>query len=255
MPPSKREKNEGTTLFDGALKECISIGLLVDNNGSIETSEFVNNAQKADFSELICDLLFDLENAERCNHTKFLNSLAWIMTLDPCEPLGFKNTITRQLTNSLGVNKSQTEIYSNISSLQNLYYWAAFLGFGENIGGTASNQGVRLFMPNPCSVIERNLSKIFQDKQSMRIGAFIKNLSDIIPVFDKGIIRNQIEVLLPDEAKIKSDNISKTLSYALKQLEFKKVITMDQQADANKFILNFGVATHNEPVSDIRRNS
>ena len=69
------------------------------------------------------------------------------------------------------------------------------------------------------------------------------------------IIRNQIEVLLPDEAKIKSNNISKTLSYALKQLEFKKVITMDQQADANKFILNFGVATKNEPVSDIRRNS
>ena len=34
--------------------------LLVDNNGSIETSEFVNNAQKADFSEF-CDLLFDLK--------------------------------------------------------------------------------------------------------------------------------------------------------------------------------------------------
>ena len=110
-------------------------------------------------------------------------------------------------------------------------------------------------MPNPCSIIERNLSKVFQDKKSLGIGAFIRNLSNIIPVFDKGIIRNQIEILLPDEAKIKSDNVSKTLSYALKQLEFKKVITMEHEADANKLILNFGFEMKNEPVSHIRRNS
>ena len=40
MPPSKRS-NKDSILFDNSIKECISIGLLVDNNGSIETSEFV----------------------------------------------------------------------------------------------------------------------------------------------------------------------------------------------------------------------
>ena len=107
------------------------------------------------------------------------------MTLDPCEPLGFKDTITLQITNSLGENKTQTEIASNISSLQNLYYWAAFLGFGENIGGTASNQGVRLFMPNPCSVIERNLSKIFQKTKVNIISHLVTNFSSILIVFDE----------------------------------------------------------------------
>ena len=151
MPPSKRN-NESTAVFDSTLKECLNIGLLIDDNG-LQVSELVSNSSKRDFKDLVCELLFNIDHAKKCDHEKALYSLAWLMTRDPATPLIFSDPISSQLINSLGTQRDLTEISGSKTTLQNLYYWSWFLGFGEFFGGISKSANVKLFMPNLCLIL------------------------------------------------------------------------------------------------------
>ena len=253
MPPSKR-KNESSSLFDGALKECLNIGLFVDDGG-IQTSDFVKNSQDHDFRDLIGDLLFHNDHQNLEKHKKVLVSVAWLMTRTPGNPLNFSNTITTQLTSSLGENASMTEISGSITRLHNLYYWCWFLGFGEIFGGTKNREAVKLFMPNPAAILERKLVEIFKNSDVLRIDEFVRNLGSLIPVLDGGVIRNELESVLLDQSMVDEGNVSETLSYAIKQLALRKLISLEKRSDARGLILNYGNAMRSESVSEVRINS
>ena len=255
MPPSKRHTNS-SALFDNALKECVNLGLLIDDD-KVHVSEFALDSVDSDFKSVVTSVMFNVDTAQNAKHEKFLNSLAWLMTLDPGEPLDFSETITTQISASLGENKSLTEISTNISSLQNLYYWAVYLGFGNFIGGInkRTNEAKNIFVPNPTSVIEDKLDLIFRTETSLKINEFIQRLGELIPVLDRGEVRNRIHTAMSSHFRSTDENISITTSYALKILSFKKRIELFNSADANGLILNFGHAAQNERVSDIRKIS
>lgn len=253
MPPSKRT-NDSSSLIDGALKECLNIGLLVEDNG-IQVSSFVKNSDKNDFRDLMIELLFQGEHDQAERHKKVLFTIAWLMTRKPGKPLNFSDTITTQLNNSLGDNASMTEIAGSMTTLHNLYYWCWYLGFGEIFGGSKNRDSVKLFMPNPVAILELKLSVIFEDSMVLRIDDFLKKLGDVIPVLDGGNIRNEVELALLDQSKTVDENISETLSYAIKQLALKKKISFEKRSDARGLILNYGQAMRNESVSEIRIHS
>ena len=251
MPPSKR-RNESTAVFDSTLKECLNIGLLIDDDG-LQVSEYARKSSKRDFKDLMYDFLFNVDHAKKCGHEKFLYSMAWLMTRTPAIPLSFSDPITVQLQNSLGSKQDLTEITGSKTTLHNLYYWSWFLGLGEIFGATEKNDTGRLFMPNPCIILEDKLNEIFQSDQVLRINEFIKRIGEIIPVLDGGVIRVEIEKVLTDQSKTENNSVSKTLSYAIKQLEFKKLIELEKRADAKGLILNYGEELRSQSVSEIRR--
>lgn len=253
MPPSKRP-TDSSALFDNALKECVNLGLLIDDD-KVQLSEFALHSVDADFKSVVKSVMFNVDTAQNAKHEKFLNSLAWLMTLDPGEPLDFSETITTRISASLGENKGLTEISTNNSSLQNLYYWAVYLGFGNFIGGInkGTNESKNIFIPNPMSVIEDKLDLIFRNESSLKINEFLQRMGELIPVLDRGEVRTRIHDAMSSHYKLTDDNISLTTSYALKLLSFKKRIGLFNSADANGLIMNFGYAAQNERVSDIRK--
>ena len=60
-----------------------------------------------------------------------------------------------------------------------------------NLLGYTQNRVLVYSCRTPVRLSKETYQK-FSGQKSLGIGAFIRNLSNIIPVFDKGIIRNQI---------------------------------------------------------------
>ena len=173
------------------------------------------------------------------------------MTFDPAEPLTFRGEISNKLQKSLGDNVDLTDLKGGGEKYDNLLYWAVYLGFGDFYGKN-DKENTRLFMINPTTVVRTKLNNIFSDKDRLTIMDFLASSGKIIPVLDTGETRAQIERSMTESYRCKENHISKSFSFAIKQLEFEQLITLEMISDAESMTLDFGGAAQKQRVSGIK---
>lgn len=113
----------------------------------------------------------------------------------------------------------------NDSERPTLIEYGYFLGFFE--------QQNEAYIADPTRAILGVLVDIFQTQQILSINAFISRLSELLPVLDRGVYRQEVEEIMLDKGWEKNQDsyLSKSLSQALFRLSRMKKIKFKTTSD------------------------
>jgi hypothetical protein len=258
-PPSLSTRGGGdedggsTALFTNSLSEARRLGLVEENGDRLIVPEAArskgsrNADLQANFLSYLRETLFDPERAASAGQAGVLIALAWFLTKSPLQPVGFSDAPQNQLRNDLGQFAEKAELGST-SSLQNLLYWARFLGFATVVG----DAGSRRAFPDPSRAVFAVLDRVLPDKTWVDVDVFLTRLAAIYPVLEGGSVREEVEAsrTVPPA---NDGSLSVASSLALQRLADRGSISLDVVADAKARILDFGGST--KRVSRVRRGT
>ena len=242
VPPSLRvgRDNQSTAVFDASLREARAIGLVTEDGDKLSVPSAIHpkmrQGEEEAFRAHVLRVLCDEEIADSTGQSKVAPALAWLLMQDPRRPIPWSENplpiITRQL---LGDNPLDL---GNSSRLQNLAYWARYLGFARLVGA-----GQVFIVPDPYDAISRLLSKVFDIDKSLRAREFRKRLADLCPVLEDGSVRGRVEQQVRDEiGRANPQRLSRSTSLALLRLESCGRIELAESSDAEVCILDLGTS-------------
>jgi len=248
------EEDEGSTeLFTSALKEARKLGIVEENNDRLKISSEVRGAKEnrrlpeAEFRTYISEVLFDRARAAKAEQSAFMLAVAWLLSQNPLQPLNFSEAPQNMLKAELGDQWEKTQL-TNRSCYQNFLYWARYLGFATFVGYGSE----RRVFPDPTNAIAERLPRIFGDNQILDIESFLSKLSGILPVFEGGTVRAELDAMRT-WTHTNENRLSIATSLAMQRLADRGAITLESVADARGRILDFEVETAR--VSQIRRGA
>jgi hypothetical protein len=234
--------------FRQLLSECTGLGVVeedADNKryrlgSGISSKQVSDNDQFLDFCRT---RLVPHEDQPSNKNNLFSRVLAWFLT----RPIGpnlesggdFKIEIAKDLEGE--------DIYrlTNVERSSMFMYWAQALGFAEWL-----NFGNGVFCnPDPTRAMAVAFASVLEKKNQTPIDDVFEKLSDKLPVFETGWVRNEVEARL---RKSRDPNyISQSSSLALSRLRLGGVITLSHLADAPKTMLMVDLDRKEEPVSHV----
>lgn len=248
------EEEGSTTLFSTALQEAIHLGLVevVDDRLRVP-AEARGTGRKGDredeFRSYVMRTLFDPPRAAQARQDGFMLALAWFLTKSPLRPLSFSEPPQNLLRADLGDRAEGIEI-GNLNRYQSFLYWAWYLGFATIVGDGV----VRRALPDPARAIAAVLPTVFAEQAEWPIDVFMARLSAILPVFEGGSVRQELEAMRLTPTTESADRLSPATSIALQRLADRRRIALAAVADANpRRILDHGVARG--LVTHVRRGS
>jgi hypothetical protein len=258
-PPSlsKRGGNDeeggSSALFTNSLSEARKLGLVEDSGDRLIVPGVAHSKirrstdLRANFLSYLRETLFDPERAANAGQAGVLIALAWFLTKSPLQPISFSDAPQNELRNDLGHFADKAEL-GNLSSFQNLIYWARFLGFATVVGDAA----VKRVFPDPSRAISSELDRVLPDNSWVDINVFLSRLAAIYPVLEGGSVREEVEANRTG-APLADGTLSVASSIALQRLANRGSILLDVVADAKGYILDFGGS--NRRVSRLRRGT
>jgi len=247
------EDGGSTNLLKASLSEARRLGLVEEKDGRLFVPDAArgkggrNATLEVHFFSYIRETLFDPERAASAGQGGVLIALAWFLTKSPLEPISFSDAPHKQLQDDLGQFADKAEL-GNISSFQNLLYWARFLGFATVVG----DAGSRRAFPDPSRAISAVLDRVLPDNNWVDMDVFLTRLAAIYPVLEGGSVREEVEAnrTVPPAS---DGSLSVASSLALQRLADRGSISLDVVADAKARILDFGLST--KRVSRVRRGT
>jgi hypothetical protein len=125
------------------------------------------------------------------------------------------------------------KVFSNDTRFNAFRYWARFLGFAN------SNRG---FFLDSTNAIREDVRAILSASEFMSADGLVSELSKRLPVFDGGVVRNEmIAKINPGaQSKLKPRQLSIALSHALQRLEMEQVIAFDAPSDTESGFMLLG---------------
>ncbi len=241
-----------TALFSNSLAEARRLGLVEEDGDRLRVPTNARSAAgqgasaDANFLAYMRGTLFDRERAEAAGQASVPYALAWLLTKSPLDPLSFSEEPQQIVRLDLGDFADKTEI-GNKASYQNLIYWARYLGFVTLI---RYNERVRHVIVDPLRAISAVLDRALPDSQWVDVDVFMSRLSEIYPILEGGVIRDEVEA--HRTATPPADGrLSVGTSLALQRLAERGALSLDVVADARARILDLGGNT--KRVSRVRR--
>jgi len=235
-----------TTLFSNTLQEARRLGLVEDADDRLRlTIEARGGGKKGQASEgyfraYLDRTLFDPARAAQTGQAGFMIALAWFLSANPLMPMGFADPPQIGLKLEIGEQASKTELTS-LNRYQNFLYWARYLGFATIVGGRdEEDTNSRRAIPDPSRAIAGALLVIFSDKGELPIETFLTRLTAIYPVFEKGSVRQEYDLMRLNPSVDGAHRLSITTSLALQRLEDRQMIALTSTADAPARVLDFG---------------
>ena len=130
------------------------------------------------------------------------------------------------------LTNKEEEVF-NFEQFKNLEFWMKYFGFISHVGKNV--------IPDPTEAIARNISSIFNSKNTLQIDVFQKILGERIPVLEGGDVREIIEANTKEEFRRKDPHFSKSTSLALRRLMNRGVISFQPTSDYKQLrILDWG---------------
>jgi len=248
-PPSLRtrggseEDGEGsTTLFTNTFAEARRLGLIEEEGEKIRLGNDARGGSdkkglsEEQFKNYLLRTLFEPKRAAETQQAGFMLALAWLLTLNPLVPIGFREAPQNRLKATLGDDYAETELTS-LNRYQNMLYWARYLGFAILYG---SSDGDRRVIPDPTRAIQGAIPAIFAEAPILAASEFMARLSAIYPVFEGGSARQRIDQMSGHSSLSDDGKLSPATSFALQRLADARTIEFSQSADAAPFILEVG---------------
>jgi hypothetical protein len=244
------EDDGASALFTSALQEAKKLGLVEECDGRLRIPSTARGPSgnrprtEAFFRTYISDTLFDRERAAQADHSSFMIATSWFLSKNPLQPLNFSDAPQEMLKADLGDEWQKTQL-TNRSCYHNFLYWARYLGFATFVG----YGGVRRVFPDPTVAIAGKVPLIFGDVLVLDIESFLSQLGGILPVFEGGTVRSEVDALRAS-GKQNEEHLSISTSLALHRLADRGVITLESIADARTRICDLGIESVR--VSQIR---
>jgi hypothetical protein len=97
--------------------------------------------------------------------------------------------------------------------------------------------GTDCIVPDPTRAIVAGFAKIFQDSNELPAGRFAKRIGEVFSVLEGGTVRAALEsrMLAPPR---KEGHFSPATSVALKRLELRGVLKMQELSDAETWVID-----------------
>ena len=233
----------------GALNTWIKLGLFIRNDDEIKLSNPFDNIKKSDVDaatrnlpKIALDFVLITENAlplwgETVNQgpsADFIRGSSWLLTQDIYTlPTSFSDIDPLTATQS-----SNLMILGNDTRWTNLRFWMRY--FGLATGGSSH------FQVDPTTAIQSRLKDIFGNNKELPAKDFLLLLSDKLPIIDFGKYRKEIENNLATSVWRKpiANELSQSLSFGLRRLEFKGAIQLRGKSDTGSSYRLIGSNNH-----------
>ena len=236
----------GTTIPGAVLREMRNLQLL-DESG--DTVSLATGSPGADEAKLLQDLeerLLDPSCAELYRQSAFPRALAWFLCQPPEQPMKWDLNYRDRVAADCGEGTSSFEL-TNTARWQQFVYWARFLGFVLLM--QAENNGVNVVIPDPTAALARHLPATMAVQGPCHLSSVLSELAVRLPVMEGGIVRNEVEALLPPEKRRPEGSLSRSTSLGLERLELQGSVKLDSVADAH--VVNLDGAGEPRGVSHI----
>jgi hypothetical protein len=245
----------------GALNTWIKIGLFNRIDDEIKLSNPFENIKKSEIDratielpKVALDLVLLTENglplwgmtADQGTSADFIRGSSWLLTQNIYTlPTSFSDIDPLTATQS-----SNFMILGNDTRWTNLRFWMRY--FGLATGGSS------YFQVDPTIAIQSRLKEIFGGNKELLAKDFLVLLSEKLPILDFGKYRKEIEDKLSTSVwrKPGTNELSQSLSFGLRRLEFKGAIQLRGKSDTgssyrligsnNQELVNFETVTWNK---------
>jgi hypothetical protein len=236
---SPQSGRKGTSVFTEVFKLTESLGLV-----KVENDLVILNKKKLHKSKVLRVIKEEIFQSEFIVKDDFAFALAWLLSQNSVESLGWSDNLINKVLNDLDDEFSDFELTNN-SNWQHFIYWCIYLGFATKI-----SIGDKTFVcPDPTKAIKNELEVIFKNNKEMKIMDFMDELSNILPVLEFGNIRKVISSSVREGLQIPDNVLSFSTSIALLRLELRNIIKLTYKSDANS--LSIKKDGKNEIISHI----
>lgn len=232
----------------GALSRWTELGLFVEKDGVVtltpsisrkrgESIDVLTNRLPSYCRRFILETIHCLPlwpeggrepSEDRTGRTAdFARGMAWILGQDIYT---FQSSYAEVETLDRQQITGKKFIFLNDTRWNGFRFWARYLGFASGDD--------RTFLIDPTVAIRGELQSIFENSTEIPAEAFLKELSNRLPVLDRGIYRKEVEAIL-DERKWRrppEGHLSMSLSLALRRLQLDNTIALDSKADAGQSV-------------------
>jgi len=169
-------------------------------------------------------------NDEENRSADFTRAVSWMLAQDVHEfiPTSYSQVEPRALEQAKSEN---AVIFQNDTRWSGFVSWATFLGFGRSESGKASGG----FISDPTQVLVSVLESVLPKKKEIGVNDLLSDIADMIPVFDRGTYRQEVEKnLRPEKWKAPGPNqLSTSMSRALLRLEAQGMLRLEKRSDAD----------------------
>lgn len=239
--PLRRGSADGeegsANVFINSMREAVALGIVeIEDTGGIrpgpQMPPNIGADVDASFQAWIEPRLLSQAEATAAQQDNVPAAFAWLLLQNPLQPIPFqvelRNLMASQFEEASPFDLSVKERF------QNLVYWAHYLGL-------ASFGPDRAVIPDPTRAIERHLNSVFASKLDVPIDQACRVLADALPCLDGGASRSTVEGQMKTPLAAEShQRLSRSLSLALKRLEYRKLIGFRDLSDAQIRILDLG---------------
>ena len=233
----------------GALNTWIKLGLFNRIDDAIKLSNPFENIKKSEIDratrelpKVALDFALITENtlplwgvtANQGPTADFIRGSSWLLTQDIYTlPTSFSDIDPLTATQS-----SNFMILGNDTRWTNLRFWMRY--FGLATGGSS------YFQVDPTIAIQSRLKEIFGDNKELPAKDFLILLSEKLPILDFGKYRKEIEDKLATSVWRKpiANELSQSLSFGLRRLEFKGAIQLRGKSDTGSSYKLIGSNNH-----------
>lgn len=233
---------DGQTRLRGCLSKWTALGLFVLHDDKVEISSEVKGAGEGvdawteRLPSFCRTLVFKRENYQPLfgedagTSADLVKGLAWLLAQDifalPDSWDGVGKLEVEQLEDA-------HKIFSNDVRFNAFRYWARFLGFANN------NRG---FFLDSANAVREEVRAILKSSEFMSADGLVSELSKRIPVFDGGVVRDEMigKINPGTQSKLKPRQLSIALSHALQRLEMEQVIAFDSPSDTESGFMLLG---------------
>jgi len=247
-PPSLCDKcdsrgkvsEKGSHMVNKTINCWVNLGLFLDENEVLTISEDFRCEDTEKLPVILRKIIFRKDNVSdqlwdydrnknpdvsTFGSTDFVAALCFCLTHDIYQLPIRKNAEEFQRFDDSTFSDNKYRIMKNDTRFNPLKDWMSYLGFAVNLDGG--------LVIDPSEVLNQELPNIFNKDNELDHKTFFSRLAELIPVFDNGKYRLQLEEKLDPKIwkKTKKHEISQSLSRALINLEFMRYIELIDNPD------------------------
>lgn len=237
--PKIMGENDDTvkTRLRGSLNNWIKLGLFERSGDNVQLNTRFEKVKKSDIDlytyelpQIALEFVCQPKNAtpiwedssSQGLTADFVRAASWLLSQDIYT---FPTTWSDVGSLSAKQSLNPAPIIQNDFRWGSLRFWMRYFGLAT---GESSS-----FKIDPTAAVKHQLKQIFGNNKELPAKDFLMSLSEKLPILDFGEYRNQVEKNLNDNVwrKLNSNELSQSLSFALRRLELNGNIQLRGKSD------------------------
>jgi hypothetical protein len=240
--PAVRGEEPKERMITRVVRECVSMGLLVQEGGEVMLSPGLPEAarepkQAEALAPLtLCDLIMHPGNES--NHD-MARAIAWYLAFDPQQPpTDWDELDTRHREDVRSLHMNNSAPYGQLRE------WGSYLGFTWTFNFTKNKKNHTQLIPDPTEHLRLRLPRLFSKRNVVRpFGEVLAELAGQCGVFEGGIFRRENENAHRSKP-LEGRALTRASAHAWLRLQEEGLVELTHASDADAMLLPEEEDTH-----------